>query len=74
MPGPNGDPICKELWDTKWGALSAGIAGAALTTLGVLVLIDNFKRSDRSRRKAVRNSKTARIGIGPGSVMIQGHF
>ncbi|MEZ4380409.1 MAG: PEGA domain-containing protein [Nannocystaceae bacterium] len=74
MPGPNGTPICKELYDTKWGALSAGIAGAALTTLGVLVLIETFKRTDRSRRKAVRNTKSARIGVGPGSVMIHGRF
>ncbi len=74
MPGSDGDEICKELWDTKWGALSAGIAGAALTTLGVLVIIDHFKRSDRSRRKAVKDSRSARFGVGPGSVMIQGRF
>lgn len=69
---PNGT-ICKEVWNTKWGALSAGIAGAALTTLGVLVLIDNFRRADRKRNKAVREKKTS-FGVGPGSVMIRGRF
>lgn len=74
MPNPEGGaPICKEVWNTKWGAISAGIAGAALTTLGVLVLIDNFKRSDRKRNKAVREKKTS-FGVGPGSVMIRGRF
>ncbi|MEZ4448728.1 MAG: PEGA domain-containing protein [Nannocystaceae bacterium] len=74
MPDPmGGGDICKQLWNTKWGAISAGIAGAALTTLGVLVLIDNFKRSDRKRNKAVREKKTS-FGIGPGSVMIRGRF
>jgi len=73
MSGPDGE-ICKDLWNTRWSALSAGVAGAALTTLGVLVLIDNFKRSDRSRKKALKESRSARFGIGPGSVMIQGRF
>ena len=73
MEGPDGT-VCKDLWNTRWGALSAGVAGAALTTLGVLVLIDNFKRSDRSRKKALKKSRSTRVGIGPGSVMIQGRF
>ncbi len=74
MEGPDGELVCKDLWNTRWGALSAGVAGAALTTLGVLVLVDNFKRSDRSRKKAQKESRRARVGIGPGSVMIQGRF
>jgi hypothetical protein len=74
MTGPDGSDICRELWNTKWGALSAGVAGAALTTLGVLVLIDTFKRSDRGRRKATSGKASARVGVGPGSVLIQGRF
>ncbi|MCA9634853.1 MAG: PEGA domain-containing protein [Myxococcales bacterium] len=78
MNDPAGNEVCRHVWDTKWGGLALGIAGAALTTLGVLVLIDNYKRSDRSRRKAVREKErekaSARFGVGPGSVLIRGRF
>ena len=65
---------CKYLWDTKWQGAAASIAGAALLTLGVAILVDSSKRE----KKAKKDKKTARrrpnFGVGPGSVSVSGRF
>jgi TolB-like protein len=63
---------CRRLWKTQWIVLGTALAGAALTTLGVAVLL-----STTSRRKAGRAKRSARrpsFGVGPGSVTLQGRF
>lgn len=69
---------CKFLHDSKWGAAGALVAGAALTTLGVLILVDSAKRTKKDKG-GDKGKKTARLrrprfGVGPGSVMVQGRF
>ncbi len=57
---------CRYLFNTKWYGAAALIGGAALTTLGVAILLN-------TRKKTRKESKTA-FGIGPGSVTLQGRF
>ena len=52
---------CRWLWNTKWYGAAAAIAGAALVTLGVAILV-NTARKDRPKRGAA--SKRARVRVG----------
>ena len=66
---------CRFLHDSKWGAAGALVAGAALTTLGVLILVDSAKRTkkDKGDKKTARIQRP-RFGVGPGSVTLHGRF
>lgn len=77
----NGVEQCRYLYNTKWYAMGALIAGAALTTLGAVILIEAASRKDKT--KGASSKPTARLkpkrsrprfGLGPGSVLIQGEF
>ncbi len=57
---------CRYLYNTKWYGAIALVGGAALTTLGIAILLN-------SRKKTRKEKKTA-FGIGPGSVTLQGRF
>lgn len=77
---PNGDPItqdgageCKFLWDTKWAGIGTGIAGAALVTLGVAILINSSGKTKKIKDKTA-STRRPQVGIGPGSVMLRGRF
>jgi hypothetical protein len=59
------------LWDTKWAGAGTAIAGAALGTLGVAILLSSPKGKTK---KLEDDSVEARIGFGPGSVTLQGRF
>lgn len=72
---------CEFVWNTEWHALGFGLAGGALTTLGIAVLLNSRARrgdgSDKSKKK--RGKKQARrprprMGVGVGSVTLQGRF
>jgi hypothetical protein len=62
---------CKFLWNTKWAGLGVGIAGAALTTLGVAILIDKGKRRPKKEKA---DEPSAELDIGPGSLGVRGRF
>jgi len=71
--GLNVDPAgnCKFLWDTKWAGAGTAIAGAALGTLGVAILLTTAK----GKTKKLEDDKVeARVGLGPGNVSLQGRF
>lgn len=71
------DGDCKFLWDTKWAGAGASIAGAALLTLGVAILINSGVGKKNKANKKSRKDKKAELsefGIGPGSLMLRGKF
>lgn len=62
---------CKFLWDTKWAGVGTAIGGAALTTLGVAILLNTRK----VKAKRVDPDKAeAKVGVGFGSVTVRGRF
>ena len=82
-PTPDAEGDCPELWDLDWYIFGTAIAGAALTTLGVAILLNSAKR--RTKKSAIdkgttgkttawRSPKRPRVGVGFGSVMIRGRF
>ncbi len=63
---------CKFLWDTKWAGVGTAIGGAALTTLGVAILLNT--RKVKAKRVDDPDKASARVGIGAGSVTLRGRF
>lgn len=82
-PDPNGQ--CPELWNTEPIVLGTAIAGAALTTLGVAILLSSAGRRGKTKKveaksepapagKPTARRRRLRFGVGPGSVSLQGRF
>lgn len=77
---------CPELWNTEPIVLGTAIAGAALTTLGVAILLSSAGRRGKSKKSdaaggsaaaakpTARRRRRVRFGVGPGSVSVQGRF
>jgi len=70
---------CKYVWNTEWHALGLGIAGGALTTLGIAILLNSRakKRGGKGELEgstAARRNRRPRVGIGFGSVTLRGRF
>ncbi|MCA9719423.1 MAG: PEGA domain-containing protein [Myxococcales bacterium] len=65
---------CKFLHDTKWAGAGVLVAGAALTTLGVVILVNSAQKTKKDKGKKTARLRRPRFGVGPGSVMIQGRF
>ncbi len=71
---------CRYLWDTKWYGMAGVLAGAALVTLGIAVLLNTAgAKKRRKKKKSRRHDKKAAafrpvFGIGPGSVSVRGRF
>ncbi|MBV1860040.1 MAG: PEGA domain-containing protein [Nannocystaceae bacterium] len=83
--GPLEDPDgnCRFVWNTEAHALGFGIAGGALTTLGIAILLSS-RRGKRGKsadaddgldaKTARRQSRRPHIGIGLGNLTVQGRF
>ncbi len=74
VPDEQGD--CPRVWNTEGIVLGTAIAGAALTTLGVAILLNSTRRDapiDRGKETA-RRSRRPRVGVGLGSVSVRGRF
>lgn len=70
------DGDCRRVWNTEWHVLGFGLAGAALTTLGIAILL-NTRAKPKGERKADRKAKkkaSANFGVGPGSFTVRGRF
>jgi hypothetical protein len=63
---------CPRLWQTRWIVLGSALTGAALTTLGIAVLLSTSRRGKPERSK--RSSRRPSFGVGPGSVAVSGRF
>jgi hypothetical protein len=74
------DGDCRQVWDTELIAYPTAIVGAALTTLGIAILLSSGKRrrakkaSEAGAATASRPNRRPRLGIGLGRVSIQGRF
>ena len=77
-PDAQGD--CPRLWNTEPIVLGTAVAGGALVTLGVAILLNSARRRSKAETKRSKRSEEAstarrpRIGVGPGSVSIRGEF
>jgi TolB-like protein len=55
---------CRYLHDTKWYAMGLGLAGGALVTLGVAVLITTAKNPRKKAKLEANASKHLQVGAG----------
>ena len=72
--GANKDSFgnCKFLWNTKWAGVGTAIGGAALTTLGVAILLNT--RKAKTKRSEDPDKASAKVGVGFRSVTVRGRF
>ncbi len=76
------DGDCREVWDTELIAYPTAIAGAALTTLGIAIILSSGKRrrdkkaaaAGEGKKTARRRDRRTRVGIGAGRISISGRF
>jgi hypothetical protein len=81
---PNGDmsitgsPECARLWRTEPIAIPLAVVGGALLTLGIAILVNSRKKTDKTsgaKEKPVAERRTRpRVGVGLGSVSLSGRF
>ncbi len=64
---------CAKLWRTEPFSIPLAIAGGALLTLGIAILLNSRKRTQADKGPTARR-KMPRFGVGPGSVSISGQF
>ena len=77
--GSNMDDVgrCRRLWDTEWIVFGTSLAAATLVTLGVAVLLTSSGKRARGSKPGKGDKKkkaSARVGIGPGSLILRGRF
>lgn len=68
---------CKRLWDTEWIVFGTSLAAATLVTLGVAVLLTSSSRKAKKKKDDApgkRKRATAKLGIGPGALLVHGRF
>lgn len=63
-PGKDAEGNCEFLHNTKWGAVSLGIAGGALITLGVAVLITTSKSPRKQAKRQAAVNQRLQLGAG----------
>lgn len=63
---------CERLWNTEYHVLGFALAGGALTTLGVAILLNSTGR--RAKKKKAPDKAGAEVGLGPGNVTVRGRF
>lgn len=72
MPDAEGD--CPRIWNTEAIVLGSAVAGAALTTLGIAILLTSSRRRGEDAAEQARRRRRPRLGIGLGRVTVQGRF
>ncbi len=68
---------CEKLWRTEPISIPLAIAGGALLTLGIAILVNSRKRTQSDKpgaKRAAAKRSLPRFGIGPGSVSMSGRF
>lgn len=64
---------CRFLFNTKWYGIGAAVAGAALLTLGTVILVNARQKTDRGKARADRRG-VQQLGIGPANISLSGRF
>ena len=72
-PGVTGKKECRYLFNTKWYGVASALAGAALVTLGTVILVNSRPKTDKKRASTDR-AGLAQFGVGPGSLSLSGRF
>lgn len=70
---PGREYECRYLFATKWYGIATALAGAALLTLGTVILVNSRSKTDRGAARAAAGGQT-RLGVGAGSLILQGRF
>ena len=75
---PEGESItgreeCAKLWRTEPFSIPLAVAGGALLTLGIAILVNSRKQTQVDKNTAARR-RMPRFGVGPGSVSVSGQF
>ena len=75
---PEGESItgreeCAKLWRTEPFSIPLAVAGGALLTLGIAILVNSRKRTQVDKNTTARR-RMPRFGVGPGSVSVSGQF
>lgn len=73
-PGVTGRKECKFLFNTKWYGLASAVAGAALVTLGTVILVNARQKTDRGSNRSAMKRGIQHFGLGAGSLTIRGQF
>lgn len=78
IPGSNsitGRDECQNLWRTEPFSIPLAIAGGALLTLGIVILVNSRQKTKQDGTTARRSPRNLpRFGVGPGSVSVSGRF
>ena len=64
---------CAKLWRTEPFSIPLAVAGGALLTLGIAILVNSRKRTQVDKNATARR-RMPRFGVGPGSVSVSGQF
>ena len=68
-----GSAECAKLWRTEPISIPLAIAGGALLTLGIAILVNSRQKTVKDKAKASA-SRRPNFGVGPGSISISGRF
>ena len=68
------DPECAKLWQTEAISVPMAVAGGALLTLGIAILVNSRQKTKQEKARATAKRGMPRFGVGPGSVSISGRF
>ena len=66
------DGDCRRVWNTEFHVLGFALAGGALTTLGVAILLNS--KSRRAQKRSKKSKASAKLGVGPGNLTVRGRF
>ena len=69
-----GDEECASLWATEPFSIPLAVAGGALLTLGIVILVNSRQKTQKEKGRATALRRMPRFGVGPGSVSVSGRF
>ena len=68
-----GNAECAKLWRTEPISIPLAIAGGALLTLGIAILVNSRQKTVKDKTKATA-SRRPKVGVGIGSISLSGRF
>ena len=68
-----GNAECAKLWRTEPISIPLAVAGGALLTLGIAILVNSRQKTVKDKTKATA-SRRPKVGVGIGSISLSGRF